>query len=158
MASSVILTFLIHTKRSPNRRTIYLIFGYVVHTYGNTKHRAHRNQVRTDMAVRDCAVVSAPVIHNFIRRLERATFFTVATRSKPSARPRVVRSLPKLMGNFVGNSNRPTFCNLHYRAKTFYHIQTDHRARHFRTGNETGRITAATEVTKVSIRPSQRPA
>ena len=54
------------------------------------------------MSVRNRPVVRAPVVHNVVSGLERA--LAGYARSKPGARPGVVRSLPEFIGNFVGKS------------------------------------------------------
>ena len=42
-AGAVVLPFFIHSERIPRRRAVYILFIYVVHTYGDSQHRTHRN-------------------------------------------------------------------------------------------------------------------
>ena len=103
------------------------------------------------MSVRNRAVVSTPVVHYVVCGSERA--FAGNSRRKPGAGPSVVRSLPELVGNFVGKFNRPAFDDLKNRSQTFDKVKSYHRCGHFRTGNESRRITAAAEISEVCIRP-----
>ena len=103
------------------------------------------------MPVGNRAVICAPVVHYVVRRLERA--LARATGSKPSAGPSIVRSLPKRVGNLVGERHRPTLGNLHYRPKTFYHIESYHGTRHFRFGDKARGVTAPSKISQIGIRP-----
>ncbi len=46
------------------------VLRYIMHANRDSQHRAHCDQISTNMSIRDCAMVSAPVIHNIICTLE----------------------------------------------------------------------------------------
>ena len=146
---TVVSAFLVHAECIPCSGTEDLFGGYVVHGNGDAEHGAHGDEVSTDVAVADRAVVCAPVVHYIVCGLEGRTFLAVAARSEPCAGPCIVGSLPESIGNFVGEANSPAFSDLKNRAETLNEIETDHGAGHFSLGYETGRISAATEVAEV---------
>ena len=65
-ASAVVLTLDVHTEGTPCGGTEYLLCGYVVHANGDAEHRAHGDEVSTDVTVADRAVVCAPVVHDVV--------------------------------------------------------------------------------------------
>ena len=93
-ASAVVLAFLVHAECVPCGGTVNIVLGNVVHAHGDAQHGAHGDQVSTDVAIGDRAVVSTPSVHYFISCLERGTFLAITSRSEPCARPCVVCSLP----------------------------------------------------------------
>ena len=62
-AGSVVLTLFIHSESVPCARSENLFFGNIVHTYGDSEHRAERYEVCTDVAIGNCAVICAPAVH-----------------------------------------------------------------------------------------------
>ena len=110
--SAVVLSLLVHTERVPRGRTEDLVLGYVVHADRNAEHRAERDKVCAYVTVGDRSVVSAPVVHNVIRRLECA--LAGATGSEPGARPGVVGASPKRVADVVGQGNSPDLRDLQF--------------------------------------------
>ena len=103
------------------------------------------------MSIRDCTVVSSPVVHYIVSCLECT--FSCTSWCKPCTWPCVVCSLPKFVRNFVWKVQSPSFCDLKNRSKSFYKVQTDHSCRHLSLCQETRRESASTEVSVVSCIP-----
>jgi hypothetical protein len=51
--------------------------------------------------------------------------------------------------NIFGQVNRPAFCNLQDGSEAFDQVQAAHRHRHTAPGQETARVAAAPEVTRI---------
>src|SRR5699024_7106904 len=124
----------------------------VVHSDRDTEHGCKCDQVSTDVSVRDRAVVSSPVVHHIVSRLERA-FFAIASRSKPCTRPGIVCTFPQCVRYIFRKSYCPSLCYLEHRSKALYKVQTDHCSRHLYLCLETAGVSAAAEVSEVSHVP-----
>ena len=105
------------------------VLRYIVHANRDSQHRAHCDQICTDVSVGDCTVVSTPVVHNIVCTLE-CTVFAIASRNEPCAWPCVVCTFPKCIRYILRKLYSPSFCNLKNRSKSFYKVQTDHCSRH----------------------------
>ena len=123
-----------------------------MHANRDSQHRAHCDQICTNMSIGDCTVVSTPVIHNIISSLE-CTVFAIASRYKPCTWPCVVSTFPKCIRYILRKLYSPSLCNLKNRSKSFYKVQTDHSCRHGGSCLESGGESAATEVSVVSCVP-----
>ena len=100
LASSEICTFFIHSKCIPCCRTEDIFLRYIVHANRDSQHRAHCDQICTDVSVGDCTVVSTPVVHNIVCTLE-CTVFAIASRNEPCAWPCVVCTFPKCIRYYL---------------------------------------------------------
>ena len=61
------------SDRTPVRPDGRCPYSHVVHSNRNAQHGAHGDQIRSDMSIGDCAMVSAPVVHYIICGVERAS-------------------------------------------------------------------------------------
>ena len=115
LAGSEVCALLVHSECIPCCRTEDLFFRNVVHTNRNTKHRAHGDQVCTNVAIADGTVVCAPVVHHIVSSLERA-FFAIASGSEPGAGPCIVGTFPQFVCYFIRKMYGPAFCDLQNRS------------------------------------------
>ena len=105
LAGSEVCALLVHSECIPCCRTEDLFFRNVVHTNRNTKHRAHGDQVCTNVAIADGTVVCAPVVHHIVSSLERA-FLAIASGSEPGAGPCIVGTFPQFVCYFIRKMSR----------------------------------------------------
>ena len=71
LAGAEILTFLVHPECVPRGRTEDIFHRNIVHADRNPQHGAQGDQIRTDVAVADRAVIGAPVVHHVVCAGER---------------------------------------------------------------------------------------
>ena len=118
-----------------------------MHTNRNPQHGTEGNQVRADVAIRNRAVVGAPVVHHVIGGFKRPPAGN--TGSEPGAGPGIVSSFPQYIRNMVRQIHCPAFGDLDHRANAFDQVKPGHGNRHFRAGKEARRKAAAPEIAKV---------
>ena len=109
-ACPVILTFFIHSKGIPCCWTEDFFFRYVVHTNRNSQHRAHGDQICSDMSIGNCSMVSSPVVHHIVSGLECA--FSCTSRCKPGTWPCIIRTFPQFIRDFFRQVYGLSFCDL----------------------------------------------
>ena len=118
-------------------RKIFL-YRNVVHGNRNTEHGAKGDQVCTDVAVADSAMVCTPVVHYIVSSLANGAF--LAMRSAVRTRCRAMYSryvFQSLSETSSGSATVQPSCDLQNRAKAFHQIQTDHGSRHLSCGQQT---------------------
>ena len=103
LACSEVCTFFVHAECIPCCRTRESFLRNSVHGYRDSQHRAHCNQVCTDVSVGDRTVVSTPVVHYIVSCLERS-LFAIASWSEPCTWPCVVCTFPELVRYFFRNA------------------------------------------------------
>ena len=151
-ASAVVLAFEIASEESPRSGAIDVFVVDVMHRDRDTEDGGEGEEIRTNVAIGDSAVVGTPMVHDFVGASEVA--FAIAARSEPSAGPGVVGSLPEGVADFVRKMDAIAFDDLENRSKAFDDIETNHGHWHLGAGEIAGAISSAAEVTKVSIGPS----
>ena len=73
-----------------------------MHADRDAEHRAHGDEVGTDVAVGDGAVVGTPVVHHLVGGLEGRALLAVTAGREPGAGPGRVGSLHESIRDLVG--------------------------------------------------------
>ena len=105
------------------------------------------------MAIGDCAVVGAPVVHHAVHVLE-SILCRVEARREPSGRPGRVGTLVEDVVHVLRQAHAPAFGKLQHRPQTCDHIESEHSHRHTLPGHEVRRVAAAAEVIAVRRHPA----
>ena len=141
-------------KRTPGTRAIDLLVFDVVHKYRDAQHRCERDQVGTNMAVAERAVIGTPLRHHFVDIRERT--LACDTRCKPRGRPGVVRAVIQFLVHFFRQLHSPALCNLKNGTEAFDEVDAAHRYRHAALGDKLRRPPAAGEVLRDRRMPCGR--
>ncbi|MEN9991533.1 MAG: hypothetical protein RLZZ224_1235 [Verrucomicrobiota bacterium] len=121
-----------------------LLFADVVHVDGDAQHGSERNQVGTDVAVADRAVVGSPVVHDRVGIAEG----TLAGEAwgKPRGGPGGVRALIEDVVHILGEVDAPALGDLQRGAEAGDEVESAHRHGHAAFGEIACRPAATGEI------------
>ena len=123
-----------------------------MHTDRNTEHGRKRDQVGTDVTVRERPVIGSPVRHDAVHVFE-CRIRRIEVRHKPSGRPPRIGALIQFVMHVFRQNGGVALRDLKHGTESGDHIQAVHCERHSAFREETTGETAAAEVTEVRRSP-----